>query len=176
MAQKPEKSARRRIRRGTVYPNREPSAIGWVCCACFTVVLILCILDRAERTTCLIVGVCILLTIPLMMTRNIRIDYHEKKGFVYHNLLGMRKRYRWEEITYIRKTNARLGKWKHSDKLSDTVIELQNQKKIRVGWDAYNDDEFLHLAWKSYKERRNRNAADRSESIPEGREDQAGDR
>ena len=175
MSEQQKNQARRRYKRGTVIPNREPSAIGWVCCACFTVVLILCILDRAERTTCLIVGAFVLLTIPLMMTRNIRIDYHEKKGFVYHNLLGMRKRYRWEDITYIRKTTSR-SRRKHRSRLAGTVIELQNQKKIRVGWDAYNHEDFLHLAWKSYKERRNRNAADRSESLPEGREDQAGDR
>lgn len=175
MSEQQKNQARRRYKRGTVIPNREPSAIGWVCCACFTVVLILCILDRAERTTCLIVGAFVLLTIPLMMTRNIRIDYHEKKGFVYHNLLGMRKRYRWEDITYIRKTTPR-SRRKRRSRLAGTVIELQNQKKIHVGWDAYNHEDFLHLAWKSYKERRNRNAADRSESLPEGREDQAGDR
>ena len=176
MSEQQKNQARRRYKRGTVIPNREPSAIGWVCCACFTVVLILCILDRAERTTCLIVGAFVLLTVPLMMTRNIRIDYHEEKGFVYHNLLGMRRRYRWEDITYVRSVQSGKRSSRRKDKLSDTVIELGNKKRIRVGWDAYNNEDFLQMAWKSYKERRHRNAADRRESISEGREDQAGDR
>ena len=176
MASVQKKPARRRIRRGTVIPNREPAAIGWVCCACFTVVLILCILNHSERLSCLIVGACTLATIPLMMTRNIRIDYHEEKGFVYHNLLGMRRRYRWEDITYVRSVQSGKRSSRRKDKLSDTVIELGNKKRIRVGWDAYNNEDFLQMAWKSYKERRHRNAADRRESISEGREDQAGDR
>ena len=95
MAQMRKQPAKRRKRRGTVIPNRDPAGIGWVCCACFTVVLILCILNHSERISCIIVGAAILMTVPLMMTRNIRIDYHEDKGFVYHNLLGIRRRYRW---------------------------------------------------------------------------------
>ena len=166
--QERKKTARRRVRRGTVIPNRGPSAVGWVCCACFTVVLILCILDRAAMHTCIIVGAAILATVPLMMTRNIRIDYHEKKGFVYHNLLGLRRRYRWQDITYIRvsRPGRKNGKYR-SDRPCDTVIVL-GKKQIRVGWDAYNSDDFLLLAWKHYKERKKRYAADRGQSIPEG--------
>lgn len=168
MAENRKKTARRRARRGTVIPNREPAAIGWVCCACFTVVLILCILDRASLRTCIFVGTAILATVPMMMTRNIRIDYHEEKGFVYHNLFGLRRRYRWQDITYVRACRSgRRGKKRRNDKPCDTVIEL-GKTQIRIGWDAYNSDDFLHLAWKHYKERKKRYAADRGQSIPEG--------
>ena len=168
MAQTRSKPVRHRKKRGTVIPNREPSAIGWVCCACFSVVLILCILNRSPRITCFIVGVCILMTVPLMMTRNIRIDYHEDKGFVYHNLFGVRRRYRWQDITYVRASRpGRRGAQTRRAKPCDTVIEL-GKTQIRVGWDAYNSDDFLQLAWKHYKERKKRYAADRGQSIPEG--------
>lgn len=166
MAQMPKKPVQRRKLRGTVIPNRDPAGIGWVCCACFSVVLILCILNHSERLSCIIVGACILLTIPLMMTKNIRIDYHEDKGFVYHNLLGLRRRFNWEDITYVRELKPRLKK-KKNNKPSDTIIEI-GKSRIRVGWDAYNSDDFLYLAWMHYKERKKRYAADRGQSIPEG--------
>ena len=167
MAQMRKKPAKRRKRRGTVIPNRDPAGIGWVCCACFSVVLILCILNRSERITCIIVGACILMTVPLMMTRNIRIDYHEDKGFVYHNLLGVRRRYRWEDITYVRRAKPFGQRKQRKSQPHDTVIEL-GKAQIRVGWDAYNSDDFLNLAWKHYKERKKLYAADRGQSIPEG--------
>ncbi len=166
MVQMRKKPAQRRKLRGTVIPNRDPAGIGWVCCACFSVVLILCILNHSDRLTCIIVGICILLTVPAMMTKNIRIDYHEDKGFVYHNLLGRRKRYHWEDITYVRATRKRLQRKRKDDMPFDTVIEL-GKTQIRVGWDAYNSDDFLYLAWKHYKERKKRYAANRDQSISE---------
>lgn len=167
MAQVRKKPAQRRKLRGTVIPNRDPAGIGWVCCACFSVVLILCILNHSDRLTCIIVGICILPTIPAMMTKNIRIDYHEDKGFVYHNLFGRRKRYHWEDITYVRATTKLLQRKQKDDMPSDTVIEI-GKTRIRVGWDAYNSDDFLYLAWKHYKERKKRYAANCGQSIPEG--------
>lgn len=167
MTQMKNKPAQRRKLRGTVIPNRDPAGIGWVCCACFIVVLILCILNHSGRLSCIIVGVCILMTVPLMMTSNIRIDYHEDKGFVYHDLLGRRTRYNWEDITYVHSFRTHPKKKRQRNKPADTIIEL-GKKRIRVGWDAYNSDDFLYLAWKHYKERKKRYAADRGQSIPEG--------
>lgn len=166
MAQKRKKPRRRRILRGTVTPSREPAAFGWVCCAVLAVVLVLSILDNAERDVRLVLGGLMLLTVPLMMTANIRIDYDEKTGFSYRNLLGMKTHYKWSEITAVREVRARGRNSHRAGFPRDTRIEL-GRRHIRVHWDSHNTGDFIYLAKKAI-ERREKNAADRSESLPEG--------
>lgn len=141
--------ARRKKWRGTVVPNREPSAIGCICFVIFIMVLILCILDHAKRNTCLFVGGLILLNIPLMMTRNIRIDYNEEKGFVRRNLLGLRRYFRWRDLTGIREVPARSLRHRNS-RQNDTVLEF-GKRRVRIGRKAHNRDAFLAVAKKHLK-------------------------
>lgn len=145
MGQKHTKSARNAKRRGRVTPSREPAAIGWVCCAIFAVVLILCILNRTERNICLLFGGLILLTIPLMMTVNIRIKYDEEKGFVYRNLFGISKRYRWQDITDIREVPCFRLRRRGRNHPKDTLIVI-GKKRIRVCQEAHHSEHFINIA------------------------------
>ena len=78
MAQK-KKNVRKKYLRGVVTPSREPAVIGAVCGAIFLIVTILCILDHAPRNTCIVCGVLTALNIPLLLTSNLRIEFHEKR-------------------------------------------------------------------------------------------------
>ena len=142
--------ARRKKWRGTVVPNREPSAIGCICFVIFIMVLILCILDHAKRNTCLCIGGLILLCVPLMMTRNIRIDYNEEKGFVRRNLLGLRRYYRWRDLTEICEVPAAPFRRQRNRKRNDTVLVF-GKRRIRIGRKAHNRDAFLAVAKKHLK-------------------------
>ncbi len=166
MAQK-KKNVPQKYLRGVVTPSREPAVIGAVCGAIFLIITILCILDHAERSTCIICGLLTVVNIPLLLTHNIRIEFHEKKGFVRRNLLGRKKTYKWTDITGIRSVHSfSLNKW-HDGKPNDTLI-LIGQKRIRIGWDAHNAEVFLAVAKRYADEGREKDAADRSKGISEG--------
>ena len=166
MAQR-KTNVRKKYLRGVVTPSREPAVIGAVCGAIFLIVTILCILDHAPRNTCIVCGVLTALNIPLLLTRNLRIEFHEKKGFVRRNLLGRGTLYKWTDITGIRSVRSySFRKW-HDGKPNDTLI-LIGQKRIRIHWDAHNAEVFLAIARQYAEEGREKDAADRSEGISEG--------
>lgn len=167
MAQQQKKSARNKALRGSVTPSREPAVIGAVCGAVCLMILILCILDHAKRSTCICFGVLAALNIPLLMTRNIRIDYHEKKGFVYRNLFGAGQRFYWHEITAVREVQSRkIGR--NSRKNPPDTLVITEKRRIRVRWDAHNRTGFILLAKHYAEERREKNAADRHKGLSEG--------
>lgn len=159
---KKRKNMPRSRKRGRVTPSREPAAIGWVCCAVFSVVLVLCILNRAGDKAYLLCGGAILLTVPLMMTVNIRIEYDET-GFVCRSLFGTAQRFQWQDIIDIREVTPRGRRGQKPD----TVI-ITAKKRIRIRRNAHRGEYFVRMAKRKLDERRMNDAADRSQGLSEG--------